>query len=62
MPIAKIGVMPMPPAISTPPTSGTSLKWFFGADTVKLSPTCSDSCNERDPPRDAGSSFTPITR
>ncbi len=57
-----IGVMPMPPAISTardaPSCTGKS---FFGASMVSAAPSWRTWCMKREPPRPVSSMRTAIT-
>src|SRR5258706_8596712 len=59
--MARIGVMPMPPAKRSDRRAWTSSgNLLRGSLIVSLSPTCTLSCRAFDPPRELGSFSTPI--
>jgi hypothetical protein len=60
--IGSIGVMPMPPAISTVwAASSTIGKLFLGAEISTISPARQRSWIWREPPRLVGERWTPIS-
>ncbi|MNF90633.1 hypothetical protein D3C84_732030 [compost metagenome] len=60
--MASSGVIPMPPAMRTAAPCGCRRKLFLGGEMRRVWPMTTSSWMEREPPRDAGSSLTPISR